>query len=146
MNEEVFRLMLDEGFRGSPYRCSEGYLTVGHGFNIEVDQVHPIVRDALQGVDFPITEEFSRSILTKLVKVIWDRLYAGLPEQPEEVIRILTNMQYQLGYRGLMRFKNMWKAIHAKEYRKAAAEMLDSRWATQTPNRAKRLAERMAAV
>ena len=40
----------------------------------------------------------------------------------------------------------MLKAISEKDYKQASVEMLDSRWAKQTPNRANRMAERMANI
>jgi len=52
-------------------------------------------------------------------------------------------MAFQLGQRGLSKFKNMNSAIERKEWVEAAVEMMDSRWAGQTPNRATRLQQRM---
>jgi lysozyme len=40
----------------------------------------------------------------------------------------------------------MLKALQDEDYKQASVEMLDSRWAKQTPNRAKRMAERMANI
>ena len=37
----------------------------------------------------------------------------------------------------------MWQALENFDYVQAAVEMLDSRWAKQTPNRAQELAKRM---
>ena len=39
-----------------------------------------------------------------------------------------------------MKFKNMLKHLEEKNFYKAAEECLDSKWARQTPNRAKRVA------
>jgi lysozyme len=56
---------------------------------------------------------------------------------------ILLEMAYQMGCRGVGKFDNMWNALEVGDYRVAADEMLDSRWARQTPARANRLADRM---
>jgi hypothetical protein len=43
----------------------------------------------------------------------------------------------------------MWSALKdhkTPNYKTAAAEMLDSRWAKQTPNRAKRMSDIMASL
>ncbi len=43
----------------------------------------------------------------------------------------------------------MWAALkdqRTPDYKTAAAEMLDSRWAKQTPNRAKKMSELMASL
>ena len=55
-------------------------------------------------------------------------------------------MAFQLGTVGLSKFVNFEHALYERDYKRAAEEMLNSRWATQTPNRAKRLADRMRAA
>lgn len=56
---------------------------------------------------------------------------------------ILVEMAYQLGAHGLMGFPHMLGYLQALDYANAAAQMLNSTWATQTPNRAKALALQM---
>ena len=56
---------------------------------------------------------------------------------------IIESMVYQMGIAGVAGFHNMWKDIRDGDYRGAAEEMLDSLWARQTPERAKRHAEVM---
>ncbi|HAC30702.1 MAG TPA: lysozyme, partial [Marinobacter hydrocarbonoclasticus] len=56
---------------------------------------------------------------------------------------VLANMAFNLGFRGLMGFKKMWKAIARKDYTEAARQMLDSRWAHQVGYRAQELAQIM---
>ena len=48
----------------------------------------------------------------------------------------------------MSKFKNMWKALEQDppEYATAAMEMLDSRWAKQTPNRAEAMSAEMAGI
>ena len=50
-------------------------------------------------------------------------------------------MCYQLGVTGVSKFKKTLAYLENFEYRMASKEMLDSRWARQTPNRAKRLSD-----
>ena len=59
---------------------------------------------------------------------------------------IIIEMVFQLGKTGVSKFRNMWKALQQNppQYSVAAAEMLDSRWAKQTPNRAKEMSNHMA--
>jgi lysozyme len=52
-------------------------------------------------------------------------------------------MSYQMGTTGVMKFKNTLTAIEHGDYELAALGMLDSTWAKQTPNRARRLASQM---
>ena len=61
----------------------------------------------------------------------------------EKAHEILIEMVFQLGMTGVSKFKNMWKALSEHNYTGASYEMLDSKWAKQTPNRAKSMAELM---
>lgn len=55
----------------------------------------------------------------------------------------LVNMSFQLGVDGLLGFKNTLALIEEGRYTFAADNMLKSKWAEQTPARAKRLAVQM---
>jgi len=58
---------------------------------------------------------------------------------------LVIEMIFQLGKKGVSKFRNMWKALQEDppSYSVAATEMLDSRWANQTPNRAKEMSDHM---
>jgi lysozyme len=55
-------------------------------------------------------------------------------------------MIFQLGGNGVSKFRKMWAALQEDppNYFEAHVQMLDSRWAKQTPNRAKEMAGHMA--
>jgi len=74
------------------------------------------------------------------------RLYKNFDELPEEVQLIVANMMFNLGYPRLSKFKGMKAEVDAKSWSSAADEMVDSRWYTQVPNRARRLVDRMRQV
>jgi lysozyme len=52
-------------------------------------------------------------------------------------------MCFQLGKTGVAKFKNMWKCLQEDNFIGASYEMLDSRWNKQTPNRCKKLSDKM---
>ena len=54
----------------------------------------------------------------------------------DEVKNVVVEMSYQLGVSGFSMFRKTIDHLENKRYGKAAAEMLDSKWAKQTPNRA----------
>ena len=56
---------------------------------------------------------------------------------------ILMDMVYQLGMNNVMKFSKMLDALKDMDYDRASAEMLDSRWHSQTPKRCELLASRM---
>ena len=52
-------------------------------------------------------------------------------------------MAFNLGYAGLLQFRQMWSALERHDYDEAARQMLDSRWAQQVGRRATELAAMM---
>ena len=58
---------------------------------------------------------------------------------------IIIEMIFQLGGTGVSKFRKMWQALQQDppDYAEASAQMLDSRWAKQTPNRAQEMAKHM---
>ena len=71
------------------------------------------------------------------------RLYKDFNDLPEEVQLIIANMMFNLGYPRLSKFKGMKAGVDTRNWSSAADEMVDSRWYTQVPNRARRLVDRM---
>ena len=56
---------------------------------------------------------------------------------------MVLDMAFNLGVRGLSKFRNALAAMEARDYATAAEEMMDSRWAQQVGGRAARLAVMM---
>lgn len=56
---------------------------------------------------------------------------------------VLINMAFNMGVKGLLKFRRMLDAVRADDYDKAATHMLDSRWASQVGRRAVELARQM---
>ena len=75
-----------------------------------------------------------------------NRLYSDFNDLPEEVQLIVANMMFNLGYPRLSKFKGMKAGVDTRNWSVAADEMVDSRWYTQVPNRARRLVDRMRQV
>ena len=75
-----------------------------------------------------------------------ENLYQDFGDLPEEVQLIISNMMFNLGYPRLSKFKGMKAGVDARDWNKAADEMVDSRWYKQVTNRAERLVQRMRAV
>ena len=74
------------------------------------------------------------------------KLYSDFDELPEEVQRIIANMMFNMGRPRLSKFKGMKRGVDARDWQKAADEMVDSRWYRQVTKRADRLVERMRNV
>ena len=133
MNRSRFlsQIKKDEGWRPSAYRDHLGFWTIGYGFLI----------DKRRGGKLParVAEFWLDCIVDNLVADLAVRVPCW-DEQPEIVQEALANMAYQMGVDGLLKFKRMLRAIAVGAYSRAASEALASKWASQTPNRAKRVA------
>lgn len=55
----------------------------------------------------------------------------------------LLNMAFQMGVDGLLGFTNTLQMVRSGDYEGAASNMLRSKWAEQTPERAKRISKQM---
>ena len=73
-----------------------------------------------------------------------DQLVGHIPELHIEAKNIVTEMVFQLGTQGVRNFRNMISALEERNYSRASAEMLDSRWHAQTTNRCESLAKLMS--
>jgi len=69
--------------------------------------------------------------------------FSFFEDSPQHVQNVLVEMAYQLGISGLHKFKKTLEHIENGDYKKASVEMLLSKWARQTPKRAKELSNLM---
>ena len=56
---------------------------------------------------------------------------------------VLVGMAFQMGTAGLMQFTQTLASVRDQRYMTAAAQMLQSKWAQQTPARARRMSRQM---
>ena len=73
-------------------------------------------------------------------------LYENFDDLDEELQHIIRNMMFNMGRPRLSKFVGMKREVDARRFDAAADEMVDSRWYTQVPNRARRLVDRMRAL
>ena len=145
MNIDKLReeLAEDEGCKYEIYLDHLGLPTMGIGHLITKD-------DPEYGKDVGSVVEQSRvqSAFNLDIAVTLEdcqRLYKDFNDLPEEVQLIIANMMFNLGYPRLSKFKGMKANVDARDWPGAADEMVDSKWYTQVPNRARRLVDRMRA-
>lgn len=125
--ETVERTAKHEGYRREVYRCPAGKLTNGYGFNL----------------DAGISEDEARLLLRYKLAKIALTLQNTLPvfnELNPTRQGVLVEMAYQMGVDGLLAFRRTIAHLARCEFADAAREMLQSKWAQQTPGRATALA------
>ena len=119
----------DEGRVPYAYTDSEGYWTCGVGFLI----------DRKKGGKIPdAVIDFWLDLLVNEVKAKLFALFPWFHTLNDARQNVIANMAYQLGIDGLLKFKRFLAACKEHDFETAADEILDSRAATQAPNRFKR--------
>jgi lysozyme len=122
-----------EGIVLAVYLDHLGYRTLGVGHLIRQSEPEYLLK-----VGDPITQETSDKYLLLDLRIATsdaERIFGPLNEHPEDVIRVLVNMSFNLGYPRLNKFVNMKQAVVDKDYIKAANEMKDSKWYRQVGRR-----------
>lgn len=135
LNSQITRLLrAEEGEVLYEYKDHLGYSTIGIGRLI----------DKRKGGG--ITSEESAFLLSNDIKKVTSQIEMKLPwsKNLDDARRgVLISMAFQMGVDGLLGFKNTLEMIRTGQYSNAATGMLNSLWAKQTPERAKRHAEQM---
>ena len=137
-------LKIDEGCKYEVYLDHLGLPTFGIGHLITKDDP-----EYQMGMGTPIDEIRVNEVFEQDINVTIGecrRLFDDWDKLPQEVQLITANMMFNMGRPRLSKFKGMKRGVDAKDWNKAADEMVDSRWYKQVTNRAQRLVDRMRAV
>lgn len=132
----------DEGFVPHAYIDSEGYLTIGIGTLIDKRRGGGITHDEAV---YLLRNRLAAKIADLDRELPWWRMLSPARQ------RVLANLAYNLGIgtrtppKGLLAFRNTLAAVERGDYEAASRGLLDSLWAKQVGDRAKRLAEQMRA-
>jgi lysozyme len=139
----------NEGFRATPYKDTEQLWTFAKGRCLETNPLSPAEWKHLLDhnmISLSISLDGANWLMLRQLDAI-EELYARTfdfwPDLDEVRREALVEMGYQLGPR-LLGFKKMLTAIRARVWKEVEAEALDSRWARQVPERAKRTARQLS--
>lgn len=143
MEKIIKRLEFHEGLCLLPYYCTANKLSIGIGHNIEARPFTEEEKKAIGDWKAGITPNMAYMICRNDVNLCLDKLktldfWKSLDDERQYA---LIDMCFQLGWAGLKKFRKMLKALAVKDYLTASTELLDSKYATQTPKRAKRIAK-----
>lgn len=128
-------LKREEGMVRHAYPDTEGFLTIGYGRCVDKRKGGGLTDDEAEYLLSNDVED----VLTKLsIALPWVAQLDGVRQAA------LALMAFQLGIQGLMGFTQTLAAVRDGRYDHAEVLMLDSKWAKQTPARAKRVARQMA--
>ncbi len=121
-------LIKHEGLSQKYYRDLHGNLTIGIGHNLSANGL------SIEACMFIFNEDLIYFI-NKLENYAF---FTAL----DEIRKIaIINMCFNLGLKGLLKFKKMIAALTKKDYVTASNEILNSKWTTQVGQRALTIAE-----
>jgi lysozyme len=130
----IQQLKNEEGVIPHAYQDSLGFWTIGVG---------RLIDQRKGGLLYPDEIEY---LLANDVKRKTDGLNDALPWfhlLDERRQAVLIQMAFQMGLKGLLAFSTTLSHVRVGRYAEAAVAMLESIWAKQTPERAKRLSKQM---
>jgi lysozyme len=127
-------LLRDEGSVPHAYQDHLGYWTIGVGRLIDKRKGGGLSPDE---IDYLLQNDIRKITGQVLEALPW---VSGMNEARQAVVYA---MSFQMGLKGLLGFRSTLNDMRDERYPNAAEGMRRSKWATQTPERAKRMAYQM---
>lgn len=128
MEKLVEQLRRHEGVMKHAYKDHLGYLTIGVGRLCDPEFPNSGLSD--DEIDYLLTNDINNCIKELGSNFPWFGLLSSGRQ------RAMINLAFNLGIPRLKGFKNALAAMEREDYVTAAAEFLDSKWASQVGNRA----------
>ena len=126
-------LIKHEGYKLEVYLDSEGLPTFGVGHLVTEDDIEATWPVGTLVEKTRVDELFDHDL--KVACSETERLFPELDSYPDQCVRVLVNMCFNLGRPRLSRFKKMVQAVKIHNYERAAEEMVDSKWYNQVGRR-----------
>ena len=127
------RIKKNEGYSNKPYKDQLGFYTIGYG--------HLIKKNENKYFNKKFNKKyFQRIFLMDFNRALKDYktiLYKRTHKKNEK--ELLIEMVFQLGIRGVLKFKKTIFYLNKKQKYMASLEMIDSLWYKQTPCRVNNL-------
>ncbi len=123
------RIKKNEGYSAKPYKDQLGFYTIGYGHLIRFNEKKYFF-------NFYKKEHFSNlfeSDFKKALNEYYQIFYNKNHNQYEK--ELLIEMIFQLGPKGVSKFKKMLFYLNQKQKYMTCLEMIDSLWYKQTPKR-----------
>jgi len=125
-------LIKNEGLVCTPYHCSANKLSIGIGRNLEANGIS-------EDEAMYLLENDINRVVANLDKV-WE-VWRTFPPLAQEVC---VDMAFQMGIAGFMNFRQTRALMEMGCWLEASEEVLRSKYAVQTPNRAARNSRKLA--
>lgn len=134
-----------EGYEPVAYKDTRGNWTIGYGFNLSDSSAKAKLaahglnpQSLIRGGN--ISASKAEMLLVQevaIAKVIARENFPSFDSHPFEVRQILVDLSYNLGENKVDDFVDFRAAIAKKDYKTAAAELVDSNWYSQVGKRSR---------
>ena len=121
-------LLVDEGLRLKPYRCTAGKLSIGYGHNLDDVGISQRVADIMLDEDVQVAEKVCKRIFPELFDRWGENRRLGW-----------INLAFNLGYSRLMQFRNTVRAARIEDWIEVEKGLRGSLWFKQVGKRAERV-------
>ena len=144
----IEHLEKEEGYRAEPYEDTQGLRHIGTGFNLEIEWDQEIL-DYLGVSDEDdityINRQQNSFILNHHIEKVEPVVKKIYPDHEDLLshlrAEIIIALVFQLGAGGYKKFRKHIQAVKDRNWKEAAAQLLDSRAAKQAPNRFDRISK-----
>ena len=143
--DDIFDFVKDhEGYRPHVYKDSLGIPTVGIGFNMTRPDAKKIAQQA--GINYQNVllgqEDLSDDQIKEIFKITISIAYKdakqwipGFDGLPKNIKLAILDLSFNMGYSRLSKFVKTKEYILTKDYKSAANELKNSKWASQVGRR-----------
>ena len=137
-----------EGVRPHVYPDSLGIPTVGIGFNLQRPDAKAIFNklnlnyDGVLSGKTDLTNDQVKALFTECLQIAYKdvkQYIPGFDSLPRNIKLGLLDMSFNLGYTRLSKFIKTKELIQKGDYKNAAVELKNSKWAGQVGNRARNI-------
>ena len=147
-NDRLFAYIeREEGRSTRAYFCPSGDLTIGVGHNITKNGLPSATQKMLEKygkIDSVAIDNLLIEDIKIAKKGCWEIYGRDFFDSLSDVRQaVLISMCFQIGQTGLSKFIETNRLIKARSFEDASVQMLKSKWARQTKNRAKRASDMM---
>ena len=146
------QIFLHEGFRTKVYKDTKGIPTIGVGFNLmrgdareKIEAIGANYQKILTGTQSLSRDQIKKLVMDDIKQSVLDAkdLFPSFDSLSGVRQRVLVDMAFNLGKRGLSQFRRLRKAVSEGDWSLAARSMRESLWFRQVKGRAIRLTKMM---
>tara|TARA_B100001057_G_scaffold300077_1_gene300214 strand:+ start:688 stop:1113 length:426 start_codon:yes stop_codon:yes gene_type:complete len=127
------RIKKNEGYSDKPYQDQLGFYTIGYGHLITKKETKYYVKKFKKNHFKKLFELDFKKAHNQYKKNFFKKKHTASEKE------LLIEMSFQLGAKGVSKFKKMLYFLNKKQKFMVSLEMLDSSWYLQTPERVKNL-------